>query len=128
MNLDAVPLWAFFFGAIATILLSLEAGYRLGRLVQRRAADEKESPAATMGGAALGLVAFMLAITFSIAAGRFDSRKELVRTDANVIGTAWLRADLLDDPQRSELKGLLREYLERRLTAAESRDFGMVRK
>lgn len=126
MSLDSIPLWAFFFGTIAIILLSVEAGYTIGKLVARRSRDEKESPAATMGGAVLGLVAFMLAFTFGIAAGRFDSRKELVRTDANVIGTAWLRADFLPDPERGEMKRLLREYLEDRLTAAESKDFAIV--
>lgn len=127
MNLDNVPLWAFFFGTVAIILGSVDGGHRFGRLVLRRSKNEKESPAATMGAALLGLVAFILAFTFSIAAGRFDNRKELVRNDANAIGTAWLRADFLQEPSRSEIKTLLREYLGVRLIAAESRDVAKVR-
>lgn len=120
MTLDIVPLWAFFFGTIAVILLSVEAGLAFGRRAVRRSKKEKESPAAAMGSAVLGLVAFMLAFTFSIAAGRFDTRKELVRNDAGAIRTAWQRADFLPDAERDEVKSLLQEYLDVRVTLAES--------
>src|SRR5690349_12043866 len=90
MSVDVIPLWVFFIGTITIILLSVETGFALGKQATRRSRDEKESPVAAIGGAVLGLVAFMLAFTFSIASGRFDLRKELVREDANAIRTAWL--------------------------------------
>ncbi len=126
MSLDVIPLWGFFFGTILVILLSVEAGFMAGRRAARRSTDEKESPAAAMGGAVLGLVAFMLAFTFSIASGRFDARKELVRDDAQSIRSAWLRADFLPEPERGEIRGLLREYLDDRVEAAESKDNARV--
>jgi hypothetical protein len=126
MNLDVLPLWGFFFGTIAVILLSVEAGFALGKQAARRSQNEKEAPAAAIGGAVLGLVAFMLAFTFSIASGRFDARKELVRDDAGAIRTAWLRADFLAEPERGEIKKLLSEYLDVRVAIAESKDLTRV--
>ena len=67
-----------------------------------------------------GLVAFMLAFTFGIASSRFDTRKELVRNEANAIETAWLRADFIPPPDREEVKRLLAQYLDERLTVVQS--------
>lgn len=121
-NLDFIPIWGFFFGTMGLILLSVEAGFALGRQTARRSPDEKESPAATMGGAVLGLVAFMLAFTFSIAAGRFDTRKELVRDEANAIRTAYMRAEFLPEAEREEVRRLLREYVDVRVALVQSQD------
>lgn len=66
----------------------------------------------------LALTAFILAFTFAIVAERYDTRKELVRADANAIRTAYLRADFLPEPHRAESKRLLRTYLDRRLAFA----------
>jgi hypothetical protein len=63
----------------------------------------------------LGLLAFLLAFTFGLAASRYDTRKQLVLDEANAIGTAYLRADMLPEPQRSEIRNLLREYASARV-------------
>src|SRR3954471_5439291 len=97
MHFDNVPLWLFFIGTVLLILIGVEAGFALGRRAARRSADEKESPAAAMGGAVLGLVAFILAFTFGIASTRYDTRKQLVRDEANAIRTAYMRAEFLQE-------------------------------
>ena len=68
-----------------------------------------------MVGSVLGLLAFMLAFTFSMAASRFDARRQVVLEEANAIGTAYLRARLLPEPQRAEVAKLLREYVDVRV-------------
>jgi hypothetical protein len=70
-----------------------------------------------MVGAILGLLAFMLAFTFSLAASRFDARRQVVLEEANAIGTTYLRARLLPEPQQTAVAGLLREYVDVRLRA-----------
>lgn len=120
MSMDAIPLWAHFAGTILVVMISIEAGYRLGQIAHRRSVDEKESPVSAFAGAVLGLVAFMLAFTFSIVSDRYDARKGLVREEANAIGTAYLRTDFLQEPDRADAKRLLKEYLDARVAAAQA--------
>jgi hypothetical protein len=69
--------------------------------------------------AILGLLAFLLAFTFGMAASRFDTRRELVLDEANAIGTTYLRAALLPEPHRTEIRSLLRDYVDLRVQAAQ---------
>jgi hypothetical protein len=108
--IDALPLWALYVITAAIVLASAEAGWRLGNRRRRRAEHEKDAPVGAIVGAMLGLLAFFLAFTFGMAASRYDARKQLVLQEANAIGTAYLRADMLPEPQRSEIRSLFREY------------------
>jgi hypothetical protein len=113
--LDIVPIWVLFLAVCVVAGLALEGGYRLGRWRHARAPEEKETPVGAMVGSILGLLAFLLAFTFGLAATRFDARREVVLEEANAIGTTYLRARLLPEPQRTEATSLLREYVDARL-------------
>ena len=67
----------------------------------------------------LGLLALVLGFTFSLAASRFNAQRQKVLEEANAIGTTFLRARLLPEPQRSEIARLLRQYVDVRLQAVE---------
>lgn len=113
--LDLIPLWCLFLLVAGIGLLALEAGYRFGKWRHTSEAGEKEAPVAAMVAALLGLLAFLLAFTFGMAAARFDARRQAVAEEANSIGTTYLRAQLLPEPQRTEILALLREYTEMRV-------------
>jgi hypothetical protein len=113
--LDHLPLWGVFLATVAISFLSVEGGYRLGQYRRRRSEPEMDSPVGAMVGATLGLLAFILAFTFGLAASRFDARRQVVLEEANAIGTTYLRAGLLPEPQRSAIRRLLREYTDVRL-------------
>jgi hypothetical protein len=116
--LDALPLWALFIVILLVVLLSVEFGYRLGKYRRRRHEEEKEAPLGTMVGATLGLLAFILAFTFGLAATRFDTRRQLLLDEANAIGTTYLRAGIL--PERGQqVRDLLREYVAARLAGVQ---------
>lgn len=115
--LDVVPLWAVFVLSCALSWLAIELGERIGRWRLSRSAQEKEGPVGAVVGAIMALLAFMLAFTFSLAATRFDERRQLVLQDANAIRTAYLRAQTLPEPERSEVPKLLRDYLNTRVKA-----------
>ena len=117
MKSELMAVGIFFIGCVALVMLSIEGGYRLGRLMHARSEDEKESPVGAIAGSVLGLVAFMLAFTFGIVAERYEARKGLVREEGNAIRTAWLRSDFLPENDRTEAARLLREYLDARLQA-----------
>jgi hypothetical protein len=108
--IDSLPLWALYLVTAGVVLLSSEAGWRLGDYARRRPKHEKDAPIGAVVGSTLGLLAFLLAFTFGMAASRYDTRKQLVLQEANAIGTAYLRAELLPEPQRGEIRNLLREY------------------
>ena len=108
--LDALPLWGLFLATLLLVLLSVEAGYRLG-ISRRRSTEEKEAPVGAMVGATLGLLAFMLAFTFGLAAARFDTRRQVLLDEANALGTTYLRAGMLPD-RRDAIRTFLRDYVE----------------
>jgi len=112
--LDFCPLWLLFIATVALVCAAMEAGFRLGRY-RKQHSPEKESPVGAMVGALLGLLAFMLAFTFGLAASRFDERRLAVLNEGNAIGTAYLRAQLLPEPQGPRLQELLRDYVDVRL-------------
>lgn len=112
LALDSVPLWVVFVVVMAVVLLSIRGGFQLGLHRRRRADTEPEGPIGSVVGAMLGLLAFILAFTFGIAAGRFDARKQLVLDEVNAIGTTVLRADLLPEPHRTQCRRLLKEYVD----------------
>jgi hypothetical protein len=120
--MDMVPTWAFLVGTVVGVWVSIELGYVLGRHMHRRSEEEKESPVSAIAGTVLGLLAFILAFTFGIVFNRYDARKELVKQEANAIGTAWLRSDFLPEPDRVESKGLFRDYLGKSLAFVQGRD------
>jgi hypothetical protein len=92
-----------------------EWGRRLGER-QRRAdpTDERRGYGASEG-AVFALLSLFLAFTFSGAGSRFDARRHLIVQEANAIGTAWLRIDLLPAAARPAVRDLVREYLDARL-------------
>lgn len=120
--LDVVPLWGLFLLGTGIFILALEGGYRLGQWRHRLAADEKEAPVGAMVAAILGLLAFMLGFTFSLAATRFEARRQVVFEEANAIQTAYLRSSLLPEPEAKAAANGLREYIGLRIRSSDSED------
>lgn len=115
--LDYLPLWGLLLANIAGSYLAVEIGYRLGKYRRQISETEKEGTVGPIVGATLGLLAFILAFTFGLAASRYDARRQMVVEEANAIGTTYLRAGLLAEPHRSEIRDLLNEYVSVRLKA-----------
>lgn len=118
--IDYLPLWGVFAVTTGLVMLVAEAGFLLGRRNLRDSKGAQQGPVGEVVAAVLGLLALMLAFTFNLAASRYDTRRALVLDEANAIGTTWLRAGLLPEAQRTEIRKLLREYLEVRLSAVQT--------
>ena len=104
---------------VVVALVFAEIGFRLGLWLQRRdSAAGKTAISGTVLGGMLGLMAFLLAFCIGIVINQHGDRKAMVVTEANAIGTAYLRAGFLDEPDRASTRDLLREYVEVRLAAA----------
>jgi hypothetical protein len=91
-----------------------EAGYRLGH---RQALSQQGDYTVTsaLTAAMLGLLAFILGLTINFAQNRYEARRDLVVTEANAIGTAWLRAKLVEAPEGPAIAGLIRNFAQDRL-------------
>jgi hypothetical protein len=114
----SVPFWAIFMGTLLLVLLSVEGGYSWARSRRRSAREkerEKEAPVGAMVGTVLGLLALMLAFTFAKGADHYHARRAALFDEANAIRTMYSQMSLIEEPQRTEVRKLLRDYLEERL-------------
>lgn len=118
--LDALPLSVLFMAFVLSLALGIEAGYRSGTWRHARQPGEKDQPVGAIVAAILGLVALVLGFTFSMAANRFEARRQAVLEEANTIGTTYLRARFLPPTQRAKVEALLREYVDNRLHGVQS--------
>lgn len=105
-------------GMFVGMLVFLEIGRWLGVRERERAADREgaEAGIGAMEGAVFALFGLLIAFTFSGAMERFDHRRELIVDEANAIGTAYLRLDLLPAEAQPALRVLFRQYLESQLS------------
>ena len=117
--LDPFPLWTILPLTVALALLAVESGFRFAHSRKQRSVEEKDSNLGGMVGGTLGLLAFMLAFTFGLAGSRFEGRREIVLSEANAIGTTYLRGAILPEPMSTEARNLLREYVDVRLEAVQ---------
>ncbi len=84
-------------------------GVLAGRYLRRHTERYRE-PVGALQGALLGVVGLILAFGLSLAVGRYQDRRADLVADANTIGTAYLRAQTIAEPQRSHSLTLLRRY------------------
>lgn len=105
--------WLFLF-TVAIMLMLFEIGFRLGRRHKNQAKAQHSQVRAIMG-ACLGLLAFMLAFTFANAQSHFEARVQNMVDEARLASNAFLRAEFLSEPYRSQARGILRDYIGGRL-------------
>ena len=99
----------------AGMMASMEVGRRFGRSRLHNDPAGFDKGTGAVEGAVFGLLGLIIAFTFSGAASRLESRRHLITEEANAIGTAYLRIDLLPENSQSGLRELFREYLDLRL-------------
>ena len=105
------------FGALFVALIAvLEAGRRAGRIAFARTdAGSRPAGLSAVETIAFGLLGLLLAFTFSGAAARLDTRRAQIVDEANAIGTAWLRLDVLPPDAQPKLREAFRRYTDSRI-------------
>jgi hypothetical protein len=114
----SAPFWAIFIGTLVLVLLSVEGGYSWAKSKRGTARErdrEKEGPVGAMVGTVLGLLALLLAFTFAKAGDHYHERRVALFDEANAIRTMYSRTILIEEPQRTEIRKLLRSYVDERL-------------
>lgn len=123
--LALAPLWvvglAIFGGLIGALLIAGVLRRQRNRKQDRSGSATESSEQAITVSAVMGLLALLVAFTFSIALERFDTRRVNVLNEANAIGTTYLRAQLLEQPHRARISKLLVVYTDTRIALANAR-------
>lgn len=119
----SLPLVAL--GLFLFMLLALEASAAAQRRFAPAVRDGENSEGLLLS-AALALLGLLIAFTFSLAISRFDARREMVVSEANAIGTAWLRAGLAAGQQDRELQQAITRYTDVRLGLSTGRNAATV--
>jgi hypothetical protein len=102
-------------GVFIGILVCLVWGRRIGQQTVARHGGSALPGAGSLEGAIFALLGLLIAFTFSGALTRFDERRAHVVTEANAIGTAYLRLDLLPAAAQPPLRATFRDYVDARL-------------
>lgn len=121
MNAVDLTMIALPVGLFCAMVAAAVAGHRLA-VARLRRPDAADAPGTSaIDAAVLGLLGLLVAFWFSSAGTRLDVRRGLIVEEANAIGTAWLRLDLLPDDVRDQVRDLFRSYVDVRLAQAPGR-------
>jgi hypothetical protein len=105
-RLSSLELALIIFATVGTATL---AGLVAGRYLRKHSATLRE-PFGVLQAALLGVVGLILAFGLTLAVGRYEGRRAATVAEANAIGTTYLRAQLIAEPERSRSLELLRRY------------------
>ena len=115
MNLIETESAIFALGLLGGMIVMIELGRRVGARQRARIMEGGAAGVGAVEAAIFALLGLLIAFTFQGASARFDGRRELIVQEANNIGTAWLRIDLLPASAQPVMRDLFRKYLDSRL-------------
>ncbi len=98
-----------------SLLAATEMAFRIGRRFVEVTPESTKSQISAIQGSILGVLALLLGFTFSLSLQRYDTRSQAVISEANAIGTAMLRTELLPADMRSGMAERMQRYLELRI-------------
>src|SRR5262245_20155695 len=102
-------------GLIVAVLVSMEAGHRIGVFLLAQYPQRARTVPPAIEAAVFGLMGLLIAFTFYGAGTRFDNRRTLAASEANAIGTTYLRLDLLPPETQPGLRKDFRMYVNSRM-------------
>ena len=105
-----LPIWVNGVFFVVVLLAAVEVGYRAGFRQRAVWKDAEAGGGNVVLTSMFGLLSLILAFTFAAGVSRYEHRKQSVIADANALGTAFLRADMVAEPSRTELKKALFDY------------------
>lgn len=104
-----LPSWEAVLGVVVIVGGATAAGYATGHYLREHEATLRE-PFGIVQGALLGVVGLILAFGLTLAVGRYEDRRAATVAEANAIGTSYLRAQLIAEPERTRSIELFRSY------------------
>jgi hypothetical protein len=107
-------IWSLIPVLFALQVCMFEAGYQVAKRIPGATIDKALVPATAT---VLPLIALVLALSFSDAAGRLDASRQTIINEVNAIGSVWRRIDIAAPEARPRLADLIRRYADARIRA-----------
>jgi len=108
---DLIPLWLVLLGSVISMVALIEVGIKLGSNIKGKPVKAQTAQVRAIMGASLGLLAFMLAFSFSMAQRHFEVRTQSFMLEVSAISSAYRGADLLDSAARPVARNLLQQFV-----------------
>lgn len=102
---------------LVILLVALEAGYRIGVKSRKKWLNADTGGGSVALSTLFALLGLILAFTYASGVSRFDARKQAVVDEANALGSAFMRAELIAEPGSTELKEAIFAYAKTRAGA-----------
>ena len=106
-------------GLLLGLIACMDIGFRLGKRRMARTGEDLPSGVGASEASIFGLMGLLIAFTFSGATSRFEARRHLLTEEANAIGTAYLRLDLLSAAALPDLRQMMRAYADARVAGGQ---------
>lgn len=107
---------------LVSMLIMVEAGWRLGVYFSRKYGVKKIDASETFLAAIFGLLALLVALTFSGASDRFEKRRDLIVQEVSALGTAYQSVDLLPKKDQPKIRELFKKYIDSRIDLYKNHD------
>ena len=107
---------------LANMLVFVELGWRVGIYLSSKYGVKKIDASDTFLASIFGLLALLIALTFSGASDRFDKRRDLIVQEVSAIGTAYQSVDLLAKKDQPQIREIFKRYVDSRLNLYKSND------
>lgn len=111
-----------FWFLLACMLVTIEVGWKVGLHFSRKYGIKKIDAADTFLAAIFGLLALLIALTFSGASDRFDKRRDLIAQEVSALGTAYQSIDLLVKKDQPQIRELFKKYIDSRINLYKDND------
>ena len=108
---------------LLVIILAVELGWKFGQYLRLKGYSQKVDVGATFLASIYGLLALILALTFTGASDRFDKRRDLIIKEVTTIGTAYQYVDLLNPSSQVPVRDLFKSYLDTRIAVYQNTGF-----
>lgn len=123
--LDSVPLFLVMVMSVLTQVFFIELGFRYGTSKSNtKGVKAQMAQVRAIMGASLGLLAFMLAFSFSMAQQHFEQRTQAYMLEVSAMDSAYRGADLIPPKARDEAKEVLVQFAKGRLDLTKAAKLG----
>ena len=115
ISILTLPIWLVYTLTVLFVIASIRLGSWISSR-KKKTTEQKTDPTITsVSGALMGLLAFILAFTFNISMGRYDTRKMLFIDQVNAIETFYRNSELLPEKYRTPIQGHLMKLVDLRI-------------